>query len=121
MWIVSLSLFILTLYLFYIRYVPVKGVKCLSSDKLMEKEIKIDLRDYNDSAKEMNKDTIPLPIAYIKRYHHRLPGQEIYVIVSNTIEKNLGIRLLERYGHKVEGYTIINKKCFCRKRLAKTI
>ncbi|WP_440894833.1 hypothetical protein ACS127_09660 [Amphibacillus sp. Q70] len=85
----------------------------------MDKQVKIDLRDYNDSAKERIDQATPLPIAYIKRHHHELPKQELYVIAGNVVEKNLGIRLLQRYGHKVAGYTMINEKCCCKKRLSK--
>jgi|SRR5699024_9978058 len=119
MWFVSLLFLIPIVYLLYYRYVPVKGVKCMNWNELVDKEVIIDLRDYNDSTKGKIAKARPLPIAYIKRHHHDLPKQGLYLIASNTVEKNLGIRLLQRYGYKVMGYTLINNKCCCKKRLTK--
>ncbi|MBM7540067.1 hypothetical protein [Amphibacillus cookii] len=110
-----LFLVLLISYFFYMRYVPVRGIKCLNAQSLPEHMIKIDLRDYNDAAKETIAGTISLPIAYIKRHHGQLPHIDICVIASNKVERNIGIRLLQRHGHKVLGYAMLDKPCGCNK------
>lgn len=105
-------------YLLYTRYFPVRGVKCVNKTELKNKATIVDLRDYSESAKEVVIGAIALPIAYIKRHHHGLPQREIYVVASDRVERNIGIRLLQRSGHRVAGYSIINDPCRCKKYLA---
>ncbi|SDC63168.1 hypothetical protein SAMN05421734_11434 [Pelagirhabdus alkalitolerans] len=120
MWVASLIFVALVSYVIYTRYVPVRGVRCISKDKLDESLTIVDLRDYNDSAKEAIVGSVALPIAYIKRHHHGISNQSVYVIASDCVEKNIGIRLLMRYGHQVSGYTIINDDvCQCKNWLTK--
>ncbi|WP_222599410.1 hypothetical protein [Aquibacillus kalidii] len=103
----------LCLYFLYSRYVPVKGIPCIDANSHSEqKKVKLDIRDYNIAAKQMVDDSIVMPIAYLKRYHHEIPGKEIHVIASDHMEKNLGIRFLHNKGFKVVGYTLTN--CICK-------
>lgn len=104
--------------LLYTRYVPVRGVPCIKKDQLSSQPMLVDLRDYSDSAKEVVVGAVALPIAYIKRHHKGLPEIGIVVIASDTVEKNIGVRLLRRYNHEVIGYAIINNPCKCKKYLA---
>lgn len=119
MWVVSLVLLLPIIYTVYFRYIPVKGVKCVDYHQLDQHQIKVDLRDYNDSAKELIDQAIPLPVAYIKRFHHELPNGSLYVIASSIVEKNIGIRLLKRHGYQVAGYTVLDKKCCCKNQMTK--
>ena len=105
-------------YHLYARFFPVSGVKCVNKTELKNKTYIVDLRDYSDSAKEVVVGAIALPIAYIKRHHHGLPERDIYVVASDRIEKNIGIRLLQQSGHRVSGYSIIDDPCRCKKYLA---
>lgn len=117
MWVVFLILLLPIIYLCYFRYLPVRDVKCVDHHKLNQQQIKVDLRDYNDSAREMIDQAIALPVAYIKRFHHELPDGPIYVIASSTVEKNIGIRLLKRHGCQVVGYALVYNKCCCKNQL----
>lgn len=104
-------------YFGYFRYVPVRGVKCISKKQLIHQPVTVDLRDYSDSANEVVIGAIALPIAYIKRHHQGLPKSGIVVIASDQVERNIGVRLLRRYGHQVKGYSIVNDTCCCKKYL----
>ncbi|SEO61486.1 hypothetical protein SAMN04488134_109154 [Amphibacillus marinus] len=102
-------------YLSYVRYVPVRRAVCLDECQFNQKKIQVDLRDYHQSAKSTKANKIALPIAYIKRNHQLLPKTDLYVMAANSVEKNIGIRLLRRLGHNVVGYTVEKKHCCCKK------
>lgn len=50
-----------------------------------------------------------IPIAYLNRFCHELPNCDLIVLASNTLEKNIGVRLLSKKGFRVSGYTIISE------------
>ncbi|MDC3417691.1 sulfurtransferase [Aquibacillus salsiterrae] len=108
-------LFVLSIvfYLMYLRYFPIKGVPCIDLGKteLLQPHVKVDIRDYNVSAKQKVNGSIEMPIAYIKRYHHEIPSKEIHLIAADKMEKNLGIRYLQNKGYRVVGYSLTNCKC----------
>lgn len=115
---VSLSLSFLLLmsigYMLYLRYYPVRGIPCIDELKLDAEKTStmLDIRDYNTSYKEtVKKGSIFIPIAYLKRYHHEIPSKYIYLIASDKIEKNLGIRILTQKGYQVIGYKLTNCRC----------
>ncbi|WP_210365107.1 sulfurtransferase [Bacillus sp. REN3] len=95
-------LFLVTLY--FNRYVPVRNVPAVATKH--EDAILVDLRDYQDSAKDPVQGAINIPCGYLKRYKQEIPDQQIVIIASNEVEKNFGARLLKRYGFNVKGYTI---------------
>ncbi|WP_079709066.1 hypothetical protein [Paraliobacillus ryukyuensis] len=100
-------------YLVYIRYFPIKGIPCIDMQQLSENKanVKVDIRDYNDSSKGAIADSILMPVAYLRRYHNQIPSKQIYLIASDKIERNLAIRILKQKGYQVIGYTIT--KCQC--------
>ncbi|MDL4840433.1 rhodanese-like domain-containing protein [Aquibacillus rhizosphaerae] len=101
------------LYLMYLRYVPIKGIPCIdvSSNQMDQISLKLDIRDYNSSAKQEVEGSIVMPVAYLKRYYKEIPSKELVVIASDRTEKNLGIRFLHNKGFKVIGYTLTSCKC----------
>lgn len=99
-----ISLFLLT-FLFN-RYVPVRNVPAVKVKQ--NEEIWVDVRDYQDSAKDPVTGAINIPCGYLKRYKKEIPNQQIVIIASNEVEKNFGARLLRKYGFHVKGYTIAN-------------
>ncbi|GGM25811.1 hypothetical protein GCM10011351_09360 [Paraliobacillus quinghaiensis] len=115
----SLTLFSIIGYMLYLRYYPVKGVPCIDKDKLevRNKSVTLDIRDYNTSAKETVDNSVFMPVAYLNRYHHEIPSKYIYLIASDKIERNLGIRILKHKGYQVIGYKITN--CTCKDKLGK--
>lgn len=99
-----ISLFLVT-FLFN-RYVPVRNVPAVEFKR--KEEIWLDVRDYQDSAKDPVTGAINIPCGYLKRYMKEIPNQQIVIIASNEMEKNFGARLLRKYGFHVKGYTIAN-------------
>ncbi|MCM3664333.1 sulfurtransferase [Mesobacillus subterraneus] len=97
-----ISLFLVTLY--FNRYVPVRNVPAVKGND--NDAVFVDLRDYQDSAKNPVNGAINIPCGYLKRYIKEIPNQEIVIIASDEVEKNFGARLLKKYGYNVKGYTI---------------
>lgn len=98
----------------YRRYFPVLNVPC--SDRLysqVDQVVKIDLRDYNKSYRSYVDDTIQIPVAYLKRHMHEIQGDQVFVIASNKVEKNIGIRILQNKGYKVIGFKLTECDCNC--------
>ncbi|RAK16603.1 hypothetical protein B0I26_11717 [Anoxybacillus vitaminiphilus] len=103
-------LLVLTYHL-YIRYVPVCCIPTLTLQQLRsvndEKVAIVDLRDYNDSSPLLVENAIRVPLAYLKRnYQQLLCEEEVIIIASDYITKNIGIRTLKQYGFKVRGVYI---------------
>lgn len=97
--------------LIFRRYFPVLGLKCL---KWGEFDIKnsnvIDVRDYNESYKEPIPGAINIPIAYLYRYYAEIPNVDLYIVASDKIEKNMGIRMLRKKGFQIIGCSIKNNE-----------
>ncbi|WP_419888277.1 hypothetical protein ACN6MT_23310 [Neobacillus niacini] len=92
----------------YKRYFPVLGVKCHPLSELDLSQIEIlDVRDYNESYKNPIDGAINIPISYFKRNMHEIPHKELHLVVSSLLEKNIGIRTLQKKGFRVVGYTFV--------------
>jgi rhodanese-related sulfurtransferase len=95
----------------YKRYVPVHGVRSLNLTDLDSNQITIiDIRDFNVSYKNPIDGAINIPTAYLKRNANSIQMKELYLVASNTLEKNVGIRILKRKGFRVAGYAIIGNE-----------
>lgn len=113
-WFLLVSISIIAV-LIYSRYVPVFGVPCLGSE-FLNNDVKIlDVRDYNQSYKNPIKNSINIPVAYLKRNYHEISNSTIIVVASDTLEKNISIRFLKKKGVNVLGYTFSN--CSCKKQI----
>ncbi|WPZ20102.1 rhodanese [Geobacillus subterraneus] len=114
----SLLLIFLTLFIvaLYRRYGPVKGVLCLSVDQVSNHLLIVDLRDYNEINDRMFRHALHIPVAYIKRQLSSIPRQPLHVVAQDVVEKNIGIRLLRRYGYEVKSYSIAACDCRTRRR-----
>ncbi|MGV2938595.1 hypothetical protein AB5I83_03315 [Mesobacillus sp. LC4] len=100
----TLIISLLLITLAFNRYVPVRNLPAV---KGYEKDaVFVDLRDYQDSAKNPVNGAINIPCGYLKRYIKEIPNRHIVIIASNELEKNFGARLLKKYGYHVKGYTI---------------
>ncbi|MEH6941708.1 sulfurtransferase [Bacillus sp. JJ722] len=108
---VFIALFSIILLMMYRRYAPVVGVPC-SKIKQNQPIVIVDLRDYNISNKTPLSNAINIPVAYLNRHHHEIPGKNVHVIAQNQLEKNMGIRLLRKNGINVMSYTMSN--CLCK-------
>lgn len=100
----GLIIVLLLLTLIFNRYVPVRNLRAVNGDE--HEAIFVDLRDYQDSAKNPINGAINIPCGYLKRYIKEIPNEQIILIASNEIEKNVGARLLKKYGYDIKGYTI---------------
>lgn len=93
----------------YQRYFPVLGVRCIQLKVLeLDKIMVIDVRDFNVSYKTPIEGAINIPIAYLNRYFNDIPNRDLHLVVSSSIEKNIGTRLLRQKGFRVIGYTNTN-------------
>lgn len=81
------------------RYLPVWGVRCLQMLEIDENSTTIvDVRDYNQSYKDVTQAAINIPVAYLNRYFHEIPGKQIHVVAATSLEKNISIRFLRKKG-----------------------
>ncbi|AZU61627.1 hypothetical protein CHR53_10260 [Neobacillus mesonae] len=94
-------------FILYRRYFPVLGVRFINLKNLEVGKIKIiDIRDYHESFKDPVNGSINIPIAYLNRNINQIPNDELFVVSSSSLEKNIGIRLLRQKGFRVVGYII---------------
>ncbi len=111
-WIVAILIAIVIGYVLYKRYVPIKGVPCVEFNKENNRgKITLDIRDYQEVAKDEITDAIVIPVPYLRRYYTEIPSGSIYVVASTHLEKNLAIRFLKNKGFNVIGYTLTECKC----------
>ncbi|WP_018661335.1 hypothetical protein [Heyndrickxia acidiproducens] len=102
---------IILTFVLYKRYFPVSGVHCINLKDLDLDKIKvIDIRDYNESHNNPVEGTMNIPISYLNRNVNEIPNSDLHLIVSNLLEKNIGIRFFRKKGFCVVGYTIVNSK-----------
>ncbi|WNS74917.1 hypothetical protein RRV45_18850 [Bacillus sp. DTU_2020_1000418_1_SI_GHA_SEK_038] len=96
----------------YIRYCPVGNVKCTKTVNHPIDSIEIvDVRDYNQSYRDPIPGAINIPFAYMKRRYTDISGNDIHVIASDYLEKNMSIRFLRKRGYKIIGYTLTDCEC----------
>ncbi|WML47141.1 hypothetical protein RCG23_16390 [Neobacillus sp. PS3-34] len=97
----------------YKRYFPVKNIPCmkLENDSKDLNTVVLDIRDYNIAYKNKVNGAINLPLAYLNRHLQEIPRSSIHLIVSTPVEKNMGIRFLNRKGFKVVGFSFLDGKC----------
>ncbi|UFU00414.1 sulfurtransferase [Radiobacillus kanasensis] len=100
----------------YSRTFPISGIPCIdiNKDPHTPHRVMVDIRDYNVASNDMINGSISIPLAYLKRYHHEIPREEVHVIASDKIERNLGVRVLRSKGFKVTGYTLT--ECGCQQK-----
>jgi hypothetical protein len=95
--------------LFFRRYFPILGLKCKKWGEFDIKNINvIDVRDYNDSYKEPISGAINIPIAYLNRYYPKIPKANLYIVASDKVGINMGVRILRKKGFQIIGCTIKN-------------
>ncbi|MGV3464266.1 MAG: hypothetical protein ACO1OT_03110 [Heyndrickxia sp.] len=100
----------LLLSLVYKRYYPIRDVSSVSIDDVCDKIKVIDIRDYNISYNDPIEGSINIPVAYLKRFIHEIPNNDLHIVVSNLLEKNVGVRLFRQFGFNVIGYTVADPK-----------
>jgi len=101
-------IFVILLSLTYRRYYPVRDVNSVSIDHVCDKINVVDIRDYNISYNDSIEGSINIPVAYLKRFIHEIPNNDLHIVASNLLERNVGVRLLRQFGYNVIGYTIFD-------------
>lgn len=90
------------------RYLPVTGIPKVNGNNLDTDKVTIlDVRDFNDSYKSAINGAINIPVAYLNRSLHELPTNDIYLVVTNSLEKNISARLLRKKGFRISGYILL--------------
>ena len=85
----------------YRRYYPVKHIPCLPVEEVPDGLLLLDLRDYNESNGSILDQALHIPVAYLKRHAREIPLKPLHIIARDDVEKNVGTRLLLRYGYEV--------------------
>ncbi|WP_187118794.1 rhodanese-like domain-containing protein [Bacillus marasmi] len=102
---------IIVLFVLYNRYFPVYGVRYINVEALDLYNMNvIDVRDFDESYRNAVVGAINIPIAYLNRNIKEIPKEDLFVVASNSLEKNVGIRLLRKKGFRVIGFSIHNKQ-----------
>lgn len=109
MYIIALTLFVLICIHGYKRYVPVKGVPSLSNLTFDKDRSVLDTRDYQTVYKDPVEHSIHIPYAYLKRFYKKIPNKKVFILVSDSVEKNLVIRFLRKNGFEILGYKIYTR------------
>lgn len=96
----------------YIRYCPVGNVKCTNTLNHNIDIIEIvDVRDYNQSYKDPVSGSINIPYAYMKRRYSDISRQNVHVVASDYLERNMSIRFLRKKGFNIVGYSLTGCDC----------
>lgn len=97
------------------RYYPVKNIPCYSLEQfsLQKETVLLDVRDYNESCHCEIPGAVNLPIPYINRHIQEIPHNQIHLVASNPLEKNVGVRILQKRGFKIVGFSM--PECHCEK------
>ncbi|MGG3798712.1 hypothetical protein [Metabacillus fastidiosus] len=96
----------------YARYFPVWGVPCMNEPSSSINCLTVvDVRDYTQSYKDSDHESVHIPVGYLKRYFYEIPGGEVHIIASDSLERNISIRFFRRRGFNVTGYTLTDCAC----------
>lgn len=105
--------FLIVIFVLYHRYVPVRGIRCMSKKRVNSSDFKIvDVRDYTQSYADSIDGAVNIPLAYLKREYEELEKENIVIVASNHVEKNISTRFLTKKGVHVVGYMITESSCY---------
>jgi len=92
----------------YKRYVPVFCMSYfdLSDISKSSDKVVLDIRDYNVAYNHQVNEAINIPVAYLNRFYNEIPYRPVHLICSNTLDKNVGTRILRKKGFKVVSYSL---------------
>ncbi|PLS15830.1 sulfurtransferase [Bacillus sp. M6-12] len=89
----------------YRRYFPVMGVPRAQHNQANNSAVIVDVRDYTMSSNSPVEGSVDLPVAYLTRQFRDISEKQVHLIVSDKLERNLGVRILQHNGFTVVGYT----------------
>jgi len=88
-----------------------KNVPCVDVQHHDQSSQIVDVRDYNNLSEMTVSGAIVIPIPYLKRYYHEIPSKKVHLIAGNQLEKNIGVRFLQKNGFDVTGYSLAECTC----------
>lgn len=88
----------------YKRYIPILNIPLISDFKPTTDTVLLDVRDYQTTFKEPIDGAINIPYAYLNRFYKEIPQTSIIIVATDTVEKNLAIRLLKKRGYQISGF-----------------
>ncbi|OIJ18595.1 hypothetical protein BKP45_12640 [Anaerobacillus alkalidiazotrophicus] len=102
-------IFLLLFVYLYQMYFPVLYVPNMDEDQKIvnNNTVFLDVRDYRDSLHKPVQGAVNLPYAYLKRHHQQISSNQVVVVASDYVSKNLTVRFLKGQGFKVIGYQLI--------------
>lgn len=88
----------------YKRYIPIVDTPLISEFTPTTDTVLLDLRDYQTTFKKPIEGAMNIPYAYLNRYYKEIPRGNIIIVATDTVEKNLAIRLLKNKGYQISGF-----------------
>ncbi|MBU7593082.1 hypothetical protein [Metabacillus halosaccharovorans] len=107
----GLALFLIICYFSVQRSRWIKNVPCVDVKHHDQASQIVDVRDYNNLSTMTISSAIVIPIPYLKRYYHEIPSKKVHVIAGSQLEKNIGVRFLQKNGFDVTGYSLAECTC----------
>ncbi|WP_411243091.1 sulfurtransferase [Priestia aryabhattai] len=102
----------MVIFIGYRRYYPVKGIVCINSREVKDKDITVlDIRNYNETTDDSSIQVLNIPYAYLKRFYLEIPQDKIHIIAVDRVELNLGIRFLRKKGFIIQSYELATCPC----------
>ncbi|PMC39148.1 hypothetical protein CJ195_04200 [Bacillus sp. UMB0899] len=107
----GLALIFMICFLFVQRTRWLKNVPCVEVENHDQSSQIVDVRDYNNLSTMIVSNAIVIPIPYLKRYYHEIPTKKVHLIAGSQLEKNIGVRFLQKNGFDVTGYSLAECTC----------
>lgn len=110
---VWLAIAVIVVRMMYTRHYPIYGIPCIQNiDQIQNRDmIILDIRDYNTN--HLISSDLHIPVAYLKRFYKEIPDQPVHIIAENTLDRNVGVRFLQKKGVFVKSYSLTT--CDCKK------
>lgn len=111
MWPILLSVLLLSLMYYSLRFIPIRGADHLSPSSLAaletekNKPIIIDVREFHDARRNPVQHSVNIPLPYLKRHYPREQNSPVHIVGKDRVEINLSARFLKKKGFAVSGYT----------------
>lgn len=99
------------IYGLYRMYFPVIGVKETNIHSFIHSETCIvDVRQFQLAHNEPVKGSLNMPLAYLTRHFPDIDCNNVYLVVSDKVERNISVRFLKKQGFIIRGYQLIQEK-----------
>ncbi len=93
------------------RLRSIQTVPCVEVHQHDHSSQVVDVRDYNNLTTTVISGAIVIPIPYLKRYYHEISNKKVHIIAGSRLEKDIGVRFLQKNGFDVTGYSLAECTC----------